>query len=36
MNPMDLLQIVNTLGTIILILIGSAWLKKYLRQNACC
>ena len=34
MNPMEILQAVNALGAIALILIGSAWLKQYLRSFA--
>ena len=34
MNPMDILQAINAFGTIMLIMIGSAWLKKYLKQYA--
>jgi hypothetical protein len=31
---MDILQAVNALGAIVLIMIGSAWLKQHLRQYA--
>lgn len=34
MNPMEILQAVNALGAIMLIMLGSAWLKKHLRQCA--
>ena len=34
MNAMEILQSVNALGSIVLILIGSAWLKHFLRQFA--
>lgn len=34
MNPMEILQAVNALGAIVLIMIGSAWLKQYLRSFA--
>lgn len=34
MNPVAVLQSVNALGAIIMILIGSAALKKYLKQYA--
>ena len=33
MNPIEILQFVNALGAIVLILIGSAWLKGFLRQS---
>ena len=32
MNAMEILQSANALGAIVLILIGSAWLKRFLRQ----
>lgn len=34
MNPMEILQTVNALGAIVLIMLGSAWLKRYLRHLA--
>ena len=34
MNILSVLQAVNALGSIVLILIGSAWLKQHLRQYA--
>ena len=34
MNPMEILQAVNALSAIVLIMIGSAWLKQYLRSFA--
>ena len=34
MNPVQILQSVNAVGAIALIMVGSAWLKKYLRQYA--
>lgn len=34
MNPAEFLQAVNAVGTIVLIMIGSGWLKKHLRQYA--
>ena len=34
MNPMDILHSVNALSAIALIMIGSAWLKQYLRSFA--
>ena len=33
MNPIQILQSVNALGAIALIMIGSAWLKHYLRHS---
>lgn len=36
MNPMDILQAVNALSAIVLIMIGSTWLKRYLKQYAGC
>ena len=34
MYPMEILLSVNALGAIALIMLGSNWLKKYLRQYA--
>ena len=34
MNILNFIQAANALGAIVLILIGSAWLKRYLRQYA--
>ena len=34
MEAVQLLQSANAVGAIALIMIGSAWLKKYLRQFA--
>ena len=34
MNPIEMIQSVNAVGAIALILIGSMWLKNYLKQYA--
>ena len=34
MNPFEILQSVNDLGAIALIMIGSAWLKQFLKRHA--
>jgi len=34
MNAMNFLQSASALSAIVMILIGSAWLKQYLRQYA--
>lgn len=34
MNPIEVLQSINAVGTIALIMIGSMWLKNYLKQYA--
>ena len=34
MNPIEVLQSVNAVGIIALIMIGSMWLKNYLKQYA--
>ena len=34
MNAIDFLQSVSAVGAIMMILIGSAWLKAFLRQYA--
>ena len=34
MDLMGILQTANGLGTIVLIMVGSAWLKRFLKQYA--
>ena len=34
MNPIEMIQSINAVGTIALIMIGSMWLKNYLKQYA--
>ena len=34
MNPVAILQSFNALGAIALIMIGSAWLKQFLKHHA--
>ena len=34
MNPMEIIQAINAIGTIALIMIGSMWLKNILKQYA--
>ena len=34
MNPAQILETLNALGAIVIIMIGSAWLKKNLKQYA--
>ena len=34
MNPIEMIQSVNAVGAIGLIMIGSMWLKNYLKQYA--